>query len=90
MNVIRPDAKEPATEFSLAPTQYGITLGTSRRRRVVLPEKRFESARNRYVTSDGSRQNEFEFLCQAAALRHLLVHSVITALLGAVVVGIIR
>ena len=90
MNVIRPGAKEQSTEFSVAPTQYRITLGTSRRRRVSLPEKRFESARNRYVTSDRSPLDEFELLCQAAALRHLLVHSVMTALLVAVAVGIIR
>jgi hypothetical protein len=51
--------------------------------------ERFEYARNRYVTGDRSSQDEFELRCQAAALRHLLVHSVMTALLGAVAVGII-
>jgi hypothetical protein len=51
--------------------------------------KRFECARNRYVTSDRSSRDEFELRSQAAALRHLLVHSVVTALLGAVAVGII-
>ena len=46
--------------------------------------------KNRYVTRDRSRQDEFDLLCRAAALRHLLVHSVVTVLLAVAAVGIIR
>lgn len=40
--------------------------------------------RNRYIVHDRSRQQEFDQLCHAAALRQLLVHTVITILLAVI------